>query len=187
MRPMLALIRACLVLLFALAATTSVLAADYVDKGKLDTLFAQLKAATSADDAHAIEQQIWSVWFNPNVADLKDRMQKAAESINDGNYPDALTQLDGIVKDYPDYSEGWNQRATLDFLMNNNDASLADIGKTLALEPRHFGAMSGRVMILLQEGNHADALKQMIAALAIDPYLNEKQLFPELSVPSTNV
>ena len=54
-------------------------------------------------------------------------------------------------------------------------------------EPRHFGALSGRVLIYLKQGKHADALKDMLAALAIDPYLSEKALFPELAQNATPV
>ena len=71
--------------------------------------------------------------------------------------------------------------------MNDYEASLADIDKVLELEPRHFGALSGRVMIYLQQGRRAEALKQMIAALAIDPYLDARKYFPELSQNTTNV
>ena len=42
-------------------------------------------------------------------------------------------------------------------------------------------------MIELKQGKRADALRDMIAALAIDPYLDEKKLFPELQQNTTNV
>jgi tetratricopeptide (TPR) repeat protein len=114
-------------------------------------------------------------------------MQDASAAMSNGNLPRALTLLSAIVKDYPDYSEGWNQRATLYYMLGDYAASLADIGKTLELEPRHFGALSGRVVIELKQGNRAAALKDMIAALAIDPYLETRSLFPELAPNSTNV
>jgi tetratricopeptide (TPR) repeat protein len=72
-------------------------------------------------------------------------------------------------------------------MLDNFDASLADIDKVLALEPRHFGALSGRISIYLRQGKRPQALRDMIAALAIDPYLSQKALFPELSPNTTNV
>ena len=89
--------------------------------------------------------------------------------------------------DYPDYAEGWNQRATLYYMMGDFERSIADCAKVLALEPRHFGALSGRALMYLQLGKRALALRDMAAALAIHPFLSEALLFPELSRPMTHV
>ena len=86
--------------------------------------------------------------------------------------------------DYPDYAEGWNQRATIQYMMGNLDLSIADCAKVLELEPRHFGALSGRSLMYLQQGKRALALKDMAAAIAVHPFLNERQLFPELDRPA---
>jgi tetratricopeptide (TPR) repeat protein len=186
MRPMITFIRALLVGLL-LAVPTASLATDYADKAELDELFAQLKSAPSADEANGVVQQIWAIWFAPAVPDLADRMKQAGTAQARGDTATALTIFAGVVKDYPDYAEGWNQRATLYYELGNYDASLADIAKVLELEPRHFGALSGRVLIELKQGKRDDALKDMRAALAIDPYLSEKELFPELSDKVTHV
>jgi tetratricopeptide (TPR) repeat protein len=186
MRTLIATIRAVLVLLM-LAAAAPVRAADYVDGAALDELFSELRSASSADEARDVVAQIWDIWFHPAVPDLAERMQQASAASGRGDFAAALDILGGIVADYPDYSEGWNQRATLYYELGNFEASLADIDKVLALEPRHFGALSGRVLIYLKQGKRAEALKDMIAALAIDPYLDEKKLFPELSPDTTSV
>ncbi len=186
MRSLIAAVRALLVLL-ALAAPLPALAATYTDTAALDALFAQLKAAQSADEASAITLKIWQAWFSPNIPALADEMTQVAVASNAGALGAAKHLLDGIVAAYPDYAEGWNQRATIEYELGDMDASLADIAVTLALEPRHFGALSGRVLIYLKEGRHADALKDMIAALAIHPYLSEKQLFPELQQDVTHL
>ena len=186
MRFPVALIRA-LVVLPLLAAPSPLFAADYADKDPLDELFAELKDAHSPDEATDIVAQIWAAWYNPDVPDLAERMSKMGLAMHTGDFSTALTDLAGIIKDYPDYAEGWNQRATLYYMMGRLDDSLADITKVLQLEPRHFGALSGRVMIELKQGKRADALRDMIAALAIDPYLDGKKLFPELQQNTTNV
>jgi tetratricopeptide (TPR) repeat protein len=186
MRLMIGVIRALFVLLM-LAAPIPARAADYVDKAALDELFTELRTVHDAGAANDIVAQIWSIWFHPDNTDLADRMTRASAAMSSQDFGAALSILSGIVKDYPDYSEGWNQRATLFYIMNDYEASLADIDKVLELEPRHFGALSGRVMIYLQQGRRAEALKQMIAALAIDPYLDARKYFPELSQNTTNV
>ena len=67
------------------------------------------------------------------------------------------------------------------------DASLADIDTVLRLEPRHFGALSGRALIYLQQGKRALAVKDMAAALQVHPFLNERFLFPELAQDVTRI
>jgi tetratricopeptide (TPR) repeat protein len=186
MRPVINLIRA-LLMLPLLAAPSPLFAAEYADSAALDELFAQLRVAHDANEANDITHQIWQYWLTPDVADLATRMQTVGTAQTVGDLPAALIILTGVTRDYPDYAEGWNQRATLYYMLGNFDASLADIEKVLALEPRHFGALSGRVMIYLKQGKRAEALKDMVAALAIDPYLSEKELFPELAQNVTHV
>ena len=82
--------------------------------------------------------------------------------------------LDDIVARAPDWAEGWNKRATLLYLLGEHDRSLADIDRTLALEPRHFGALAGIGLIRIAKGEHRAALAAFRRALAINPFLKER-------------
>ncbi len=187
MRQLITLLRALLLLPLLAAPLPAMAAGPYVDTAQLDELFAQLRVAHSAGDANEIVQQIWGVWFDPSDPELASRMKAVQVATTTGNLDAAIAVLDTVVTDFPDYAEGWNQRATLYFMQGKLDASLADIAKVLALEPRHFGALSGRVQIYLQQGKRDLALADMRAALAIDPYLSGRDLFPELAHPPTQV
>jgi tetratricopeptide (TPR) repeat protein len=55
--------------------------------------------------------------------------------------------------------------------MGRYDESLADIVTTLDLEPRHFGALSGRGMIYQRLGRNLDAIAAFKDALAINPHM----------------
>ena len=186
MRKLIALIRAFLVLPL-LAASLPAVADPYVDNAAVDELFAQLRLADNEVEADQISRQIWTYWFNPNDPKLATRMSVASNCVGEGNLECGLAELDGIVTEYPDYAEGWNQRATLNYRLDNLEASLADIDKVLAIEPRHYGALAGRVLIYLKQGKHAAALRDMVAALAIHPYLTERRFFPELAQDVTHV
>ncbi len=186
MRKLIAAVFAFLVLPL-LAAPFPAIADPYVDNAAVDELFAELRLADNAVEAEQISRQIWTYWFTPSDASLATRMSVAGNFLGEGNLAGSLDELNGIVAEYPDYAEGWNQRATVLYMMNNLDGSLADIEKVLAIEPRHYGALSGRVLIYLKQGKHAEALRDMIAALAIHPYLSERQLFPELAQDVTHV
>jgi len=156
-------------------------AGEAEDRAALEQLFAQLRLAPDAETAHRIDQQIWIHWTTPSDPLLAARMADLLAARRAGEILVALEMADGLVRDYPDYAEGWNQRATLHYMTNALDASLADIGEVLKREPRHFGALSGRALIYLQQGKRALAVKDMAAALQVHPFLNERFLFPELS------
>ena len=89
------------------------------------------------------------------------------------DYPLALDYLDRITTLKPDFAEGWNKRATVYFLLEDYAKSIADIQKTLALEPRHFGALSGLGMILSSLGEKLRAIDAYKQALAVDPHLDK--------------
>jgi tetratricopeptide (TPR) repeat protein len=176
-RPFQALI---LVLLLAFMPAAGLRAAPLVDNKALDQLFTELRAAPDADTAYAIDRKIWDIWMAPDDKDLAERMQQVLAARRALDFTGALALLDRIVADYPTYAEGWNQRATLYYLTDDFERSLADIDKVLQYEPRHFAALSGRAIIHLARNERALALMDMRAALAIHPFLAERQLFPEL-------
>ena len=92
-------------------------------------------------------------------------------AINGGDYRRSLFYFDRMVRAAPDFAEAWNKRATVHYLMGNFDASVADIRRTLALEPRHFGALSGRGLVFIEMDEEELALDSFDAALAIHPNL----------------
>ena len=187
MRKIVRLLRSALAPLLAAALLSLSLLPAYAKDPRaaavLDQLFAALRTAQDPMTARELDRAIWAVWTNPADPVQHDRMREVLLARGNGNIAEALRLLDKLVLDYPDYAEGWNQRATIHYMMGNLDLSLADCAKVLELEPRHFGALSGRALIYLSQGKRALALKDMSAALAVHPFLSEKQLFPELDRP----
>jgi Flp pilus assembly protein TadD len=174
-----------LALLIGLAAASR--ADDFTDQAALTDLFAQLRVARDAQEAQAIDQKIWTVWMTPSDPVLRVRMQEALDARVSGDPLRTLALLNRLVADYPTYAEVWNQRATLYYLVGNFEASIADCAKVLELEPRHFGALAGRALMYLQMDKRPLALRDMATALALHPFLTERQLFPELQQDVTRI
>ena len=146
------------------------LAADQNDP-RLDNLFARLKQTEDRALAKGIEQTIWGIWTHSGIEDIDREMKKGLNAMDLGNVKAALAVFDSVVKKAPDFAEGWNKRATIYYYMNEYEASIRDVEKTLALEPRHFGALAGLGSIYLETGKEQDALVALEKALAVHPHL----------------
>ena len=139
---------------------------------QLDRLMAQLHQVKDGSQAAGVEQQIWALWMTSDSPTAEVLLQQATTAMGDGANDDALKILNRVIGAYPDFAEAWNKRATLYFVMERYDDSLADIDKVLDLEPRHFGALSGRGMILQKQKRYSAAVEAFRAALAINPSLS---------------
>ncbi|MDR6631474.1 tetratricopeptide (TPR) repeat protein [Phyllobacterium sp. 1468] len=142
---------------------------------RLDDLFAALKRESNEVKAARIASQIQAQWQNSGSPTIDLMMGWAAKAMEEKKYSVALDFLDQVVVMKPDYAEGWNRRATLNFLVNDYGRSMADIQKTLALEPRHFGAMAGMAAILKDTGRKEAALQAFERVLTVYPMMREAQ------------
>lgn len=138
----------------------------------LAALFQVLNAAESARERVEAEDLIWALWYKHPDAELERRMSQAIGLLARRDFDAAESLLDDLVRDAPQWAEVWNKRATLYFLQQRDAPSARDIVRTLALEPRHFGAMSGLGQICLRAGDEASALTAFQAALSINPNLD---------------
>lgn len=137
----------------------------------LSSLFGRLRLAEDADTAQILETSIWQVWLRSGSATIDLLMELAIKATGQQDHMKALKILDHIVELAPKFAEGWNKRATLLYFVGQYQASLDDIERVLILEPRHFGALSGRGMILQQLDDKKGALEAYRGALHIHPQL----------------
>jgi tetratricopeptide (TPR) repeat protein len=140
---------------------------------RLDSLFERLQATSSQAEAHAAQQQIWQIWIQSDDDFAARLMQGGIQAMATRQHALALEYFDRLVERAPDFAEGWNKRATVHYLMDDYQASVLDIERTLELEPRHFGALSGLGMIYDAIGEPAAALRSFEAAVAINPHLDD--------------
>ena len=136
---------------------------------RLSGLFAQLQAAPSAEAAQPLAAQIWGIWMQAGDPAADQLMANGLSAMNAGDYGSALKAFGQLVEDKPAFAEGWNKRATLLYMLGRYQESVADIAKVLALEPRHFGALSGLALCDEQLGRDADALQAMRRTAAVFP------------------
>jgi tetratricopeptide (TPR) repeat protein len=143
--------------------------ADQADP-RLDGLFERLQHTPDLAEAHGLEQQIWRVWLESDDAAVNRLMQQGVFALQGQHYATALQAFDRMVELAPEFAEGWNKRATVHYLMGNWRASVRDIQQTLALEPRHFGALFGLGLIYDALEQPEAALRSFEATLDLNPH-----------------
>ncbi len=160
----------CLMAMLLAACWVSPAPADQND-GRLAGLFAQLQSTGDRAEAAAIQESIWGLWFQSEDEAVTLWMGMGSMALNRGQYDMALAAFNRVVREAPEFAEGWNRRATLHYLMGSYAASVRDVERTLALEPRHFGALSGLGLINMRLGYDGQAIKAFREALKVNPHL----------------
>lgn len=135
----------------------------------LDILFEKLRKDSNQSTASATARMIWREWSASGSRSIDLLMSWAAKAMGAKEYAKAQDILDNVIVLAPDYAEGWNRRATLYYTIDDFGRSIADIETTLAIEPRHFGALSGLAAIMQRFGKDKEALEAWYKVLEIYP------------------
>ena len=152
-----------------------------VQKLQLNSLFDQLKNTKNSSIAKEIENKIWRLWTtHPSEESLTKLLAKGSEYMSQNQLTSAHNVFSKVIELDPNWSEAWNKRATVLFLMKEYDLSLVDIEKTLDLEPRHFGALSGRAQIYINKAEYRKALENLIQTQKIYPLAKGNEVIPRL-------
>lgn len=153
--------------------------ADQTDN-RLDDLFATLQS----DGSVAVQQEtivsIWTIWYQTDNQQIDTLMQEGEQAVRSGELKKAEGIFTQIIEKSPDFSEGWNRRATVRYNLQDYAGSLEDIKQTLALEPRHFGAIWGKGMILGLQRDFAGAIDAFKQMLQVAPYSDDAKQRIEL-------
>jgi tetratricopeptide (TPR) repeat protein len=150
-------------------------------KTTLNQLFNELIKIDNYKEAQIIEKKIWAIWHvHPKNIKLTEKLKLGTELMYEGSFIYALKIFDNIIYTDPQWSEGWNKRATLLFLMNDLTRSLEDIEKVLILEPRHFGALSGKARIFIKLQEYEKAIKCLKKTLKFYPSFKNGELIIQI-------
>ena len=145
-------------------------AADQKDP-RLGLLFEKLEASNSVPEAQMLELQIWQIWTEAKDGPTDTLMQLGLGAMQTGNLTGALELFDAVTLGKPEFAEGWNKRATVLYMLGAYERSAEDVAKVLALEPRHFGALSGLGLIKMELDEPDAAIQAFERALKVHPHL----------------
>ena len=136
---------------------------------RLDQLFADL-AEADAPSSQAIERQIIAEWGKSGSASIDLLMRRGEDALDDGVPDAALDHFSALVDHAPDFAEGYFQRATAYYLLDEIGPAIADLQEVLARNPRHFEAMRGLAVIMEELDRPAAALDLYRMILDIVPH-----------------
>ncbi|HET8726436.1 MAG TPA: tetratricopeptide repeat protein [Alphaproteobacteria bacterium] len=161
-------------LLLLMALLTGLPAVAGQDDPRLGALFQRLHEARDPAEAATAESLIWSIWlsYTGDVDDVRLLMRRGVEAMNANSLIQAENLFTEVTELAPDFAEGWNRRATVRYMRGDYAGSIADIQATLALEPRHFAALSGLGLCYAELDQLERAIAAFEAALEINPHMS---------------
>lgn len=142
---------------------------SYAQTETLDDLFVLLQDP-DAEDVEKLEQRIWKEWSKSGSDAMDFLLERGRDEIDNQNFPKAIEHLSALIDHAPDFAEGYNARATAFYFMGELGLSMSDIRQTLALNPRHFGALDGMASILEATGRKEEALAVYRQSLEVHPH-----------------
>lgn len=117
------------------------------------------------------EASMWEIWSRSGDEEVDRLFTLGLAQMTASQGEAAVQTFSRIIRERPDFAEGWNKRATLYYLLGDYERSLADCQEVMKRNPYHFGALSGYGMIYLRLGEPETALGYFQRALAINPNL----------------
>lgn len=150
---------------------------DAPDHGAaIDKLIESAQAARSQGEAREVSGRLWELWTDAPDEIAQAMLDAGMRKRLSYDYFGALSDLDKLVEYCPDYAEGYNQRAFVNFLRQDYAPALVDLDRAIALSPKHVAAISGRALTLLGLGRIDEARDSLREALALNPWLSERAL-----------
>lgn len=136
-----------------------------------EQLFAQLKKAQSAEEAHPIEEKLAAMFRASGSASVDLLMTRANAALADSDKKTARQLVEAVTAIAPNYAEGWHTRAGMEQAAGDDTAALVSLQKVVLLNPRHFEALTELGEMLQDYGDKAGALKLYRRALEVDPQM----------------
>ena len=139
-----------------------------VNEARLDDLYMQLKDAERAE-ALRLAREIDRELANSGSPAMNLLLKRGRDALEEGDYVKAIEHLTALTDHAPEFAQGFHLRATAYYNVDKYGPALADLERALALEPRHFGAMSGRAVIFEELGMPEEALEVYYEVRDIHP------------------
>jgi len=122
------------------------------------------------------ERGLWLLWARSGDAEIDRLMVAGVEQMQAGRHPEAVATFTEVIRRKPDFTEGWNKRATVHYLAGDYPRSLADCAEVVKRNPSHFGALSGYGQVYFRLEDYEKALQWWRRALEVNPNMTSVEI-----------
>lgn len=138
-------------------------------EARLDPLFDAL-TASDADRAPDLVEKIAIEWSKSGSASMDYLLRLGRAAVEAEDTQTAIYHFTALTDHAPDFAEGWHGLGAAYYNAGMIGPAFDALGRAVAIEPRHFQAMEG-IMVLLQETGRIDAALGVAARIkAIHPH-----------------
>ena len=121
---------------------------------------------------------LWNMWHRSGDAHLDAILAGGIAALERQDLPAAEALFTSLIEAAPEFAEGWNKRATVRYMAQDFEGSIADCRETLTRKPGHFGALSGQGLCHI-------ALEQWQEAATL--FRRTLEVYPTLSTARANL
>lgn len=139
----------------------------------LQELYDQLRKAKDAAAAEPIIESIEEAWHTSGSDTVDLLMSRVDNFVLEADLDLARQVLDAVTDIAPGNAEAWHQRAIVHLMQNDTEAGLADLRRTLDIDPDNYKALRDLGAALQQTGNTRGALEAYRKALEVNPFLEQ--------------
>ncbi len=145
----------------------------------LSKLLAEVRKAPNEMAGRQFSNQMWEFWTDAPDEPAQALLDEGMQARGSYDFLRATEAFDRLIDYCPDYAEGYNQRAFVNFLREDYEAALPDLDRAIALLPEHVAALSGKALTLMGLGRDVEAQEVLRRAVGLNPWLSERQLLLE--------
>ena len=145
---------------------------SWASEDRLQGLLQDLRKAEPAE-AQKIERELQLEWSKSGSASMDLLLKRGRDAMETGDLDAAVEHFSALTDHAPDFAEGWHGRATAFYRQERFGLALADLERTLRLNPDNYGALHGLGVILEQLDQLDLAYEAYSQVLAIHPHHGE--------------
>lgn len=138
---------------------------------QLDRLFEELVKIDDADKANLVAEEIWAIWLQSGSASVDYLLLRGTDAQTRGDHTLAQRMFEHVIRLAPDYAEGYTRAGRLALEQEKLGQAMADITKSLILEPRQFYSLWTLGNIFERLGRNDEAFEVYSEALRLYPAL----------------
>lgn len=137
-----------------------------------DQLAQWMSELAEADEASAVRltREIERAWAQSGSTSLDMLLRRGRDALDEEKIDVAVEHFSALTDHAPDFAEGFHMRATAYFLKDLYGPAIADLQRTLALNPQHYNAIYGMGTIFAELGDYIRAEQAFLMVLDLHPH-----------------